>query len=925
TYSQNLAFVSSTPADSTNDSVSAAVNVSAVGTKLSASTLSNVDSLSNAVIYSFFASQSSSPQMDNEDLKQIDVDDLEEINLKWQMAMLTMRARKFLQKTRRNLGVIGPTSMGFYMATVECYNCHRKCHFARKCRSPKDSRRTDVAEPQRRSVPVETSTLNALVSQCDGTRSYDWSYQAEEEPTNFALMAFSSSSSNSSSNCETGFESVEARLLVYKQNESVLEEKNKLLNIAVQLRDTALATLRQKLETIEKKRDDSNMKCIIKFQGNQRGLMDRRDDVVFKIHYNGVFIFDPLRSCHLENEGMNNAAKVAEGMNDAARVGHNMELDSTEGRNDADKCVNIDEEGSYISIRENDNPVSSNNESDIEGNIDEYFHMYSKIDIDESDKSFDYLSNGEDEVIELRKRKIEFKQSTYEVDDQEGPNKVEQGTPNDVEKYVDKDDNGLGLSPLLGEKFSLLINLRNSSPIMPRQMGSDCGLTGVLNKSRTQCRNAKNFALNEGDVAIHDHYGLLRSYAKALVESNEGSTVKVRVIVNPEEKTYFDSESKMESVEKSTKSKQKSKSNQSKLAIAITFHLPTGEPKDSLRMGDEQLDTIPKTESDEFINSSVENLVPNPSESKDLSDSECDVPTCDDFTTFSNLLCDVDDDFFSSDDESFFDEDISNKIYLNPLFNEEIISMKIDPHHFNVESDLIESLLNHDSSIISSSSKIDSLLDEFADELILFKSIPPGIDNTDCDPEKVIRLIEKFLYNSSSPRPPKEFIFENFDAEIKYFSPFPIPVEDSDSFMEKIDLSFTPDDSMPPGIEEDDYDSERDMLIFEELLSNNSLSLPENESFHFDIPSSSRPPAKPPNDDSGILSVKVVGDISEHDIPMPRLLTTQPTLVSNQKKSHHHLSHRCLKASHLHSKNPMMIYRGNTPIMDVPFLHFYPP
>nr|GFC27006.1 hypothetical protein [Tanacetum cinerariifolium] len=82
----NLAFVSSTPADSTNDSVSVAVNVFAVGTKLSASTLLNVDSLSNAVIYSFFASQPSSPQLDNKDLKQIDADDLEEMDLKLQMA-----------------------------------------------------------------------------------------------------------------------------------------------------------------------------------------------------------------------------------------------------------------------------------------------------------------------------------------------------------------------------------------------------------------------------------------------------------------------------------------------------------------------------------------------------------------------------------------------------------------------------------------------------------------------------------------------------------------------------------------------------------------------------------------------------------------------------------------------------------------------
>nr|GFA05349.1 hypothetical protein [Tanacetum cinerariifolium] len=340
--------------------------------------------------------------------------------------------------------------------------------------------------------------------------------------------------------------------------------------------------------------------------------------------------------------------------------------------------------------------------------------------------------------------------------------------------------------------------------------------------------------------------------------------------------------------------------------------------------------------SDEFIKSSVKDLVPSPSESED--DSECDVPACDDFTTFSNLLFDADDDFSSSDIESFSDKDISKEIYLNLLFDEEIIYMKIYPHHFNAESDLIESLLNHDSSIISSSSsKIDSLLDEFADELFLFKSIPSRIDETDCDPEEEIRLIEKLLYDNSSPRPPEEFISENSDAAIESFSPSPIPIEDNipkeiylnplfdeeiismkidphhfnaesalieyllnhdsliisssskidslcdefadeltllksipsginetdcdpekeiclykkllydnssprppkefisknsdaeiesfspslipvediDSFMEEIDLSFTPDDPMPPSIEEDDYDSEMDILILE--------------------------------------------------------------------------------------------------------------
>nr|GEV51112.1 hypothetical protein [Tanacetum cinerariifolium] len=167
---QNIAFVSSQNTDNTNESVSVVASVSAASTKASASILPNVDNLSDAVIYTFFASQYNSPQLGNDDLKQIDVDDLEEIDLKWQMAMLTMRARKFLQRTGRNLGVNRTTSIGFDMSKVECYNCHRRGHFARECRSPKDTKNKDT---QRRNIPVETSTSNALVSQYDGVGSYD--------------------------------------------------------------------------------------------------------------------------------------------------------------------------------------------------------------------------------------------------------------------------------------------------------------------------------------------------------------------------------------------------------------------------------------------------------------------------------------------------------------------------------------------------------------------------------------------------------------------------------------------------------------------------------------------------------------------------------------------------------------------------------
>nr|GFB45873.1 hypothetical protein [Tanacetum cinerariifolium] len=215
------------------------------------------------------------------------------------------------------------------------------------------------------------------------------------------------------------------------------------------------------------------------------------------------------------------------------------------------------------------------------------------------------------------------------------------------------------------------------------------------------------------------------------------------------------------------------------------------EPIDSLSMGDEHFNTIPVTESDEFIKSCVENLVPNPSESE--GENGCDVPAG--FTTFSNVL---------------FDDD-------------------------------------YDSDSIIISSKIDSLFDEFAGELTLLKSIPPGINETDCHPEEEIRLTKRLLYDNSSPRPPEEIVSDISDADIESFSPSPIPNLDSDSLMEEIDLSFNPDDPMPPGIEEDDDDSERDILILEELRDNYSLSLPDNDSYHFDIRSPYCPPAKPPD------------------------------------------------------------------------------
>ncbi|GKD97536.1 hypothetical protein Tco_1381433 [Tanacetum coccineum] len=215
---------------------------------------------------------------------------------------------------------------------------------------------------------------------------------------------------------------------------------------------------------------------------------------------------------------------------------------------------------------------------------------------------------------------------------------------------------------------------------------------------------------------------------------------------------------------------------------------------DSLIIKDKHLHTIPKTESDELIKSSDENLVQNQSESKD--ECECDVPDCDDsqttnFSTFSNPLFD---DSTSSNDESSHEEvihKISFKTYSNPLFDldQEIISSEFNLIHnedldstqkndrFDTESYLLESLLNCDT-WMASSPKIDSLFDEFAGKLI---TIPPRIVNR--EHEEYISLMERLLYDNSSPHPLEEF-HANPNMIIQSLPIFPIPVEDSDSLRE---------------------------------------------------------------------------------------------------------------------------------------------
>ncbi|GKA59396.1 ribonuclease H-like domain-containing protein [Tanacetum coccineum] len=189
--SQNVGFVSSENTSSTNEVVNTAHEVSTTSSQGQASFSTYADD----VMFSFFANESNSPQLYNEDLEQINTYDLEEMDLKWQVAV-----KRFLKKTGRILNFNCIETIGFDKTKVECYNCHRRGHFARKCGAPRNQGNRNGDAP-RRIVLVETPA-NSLVVQ-DGIYGYDWSYQAEEGPTYFALMSHLSSGSSSSSSSNT--------------------------------------------------------------------------------------------------------------------------------------------------------------------------------------------------------------------------------------------------------------------------------------------------------------------------------------------------------------------------------------------------------------------------------------------------------------------------------------------------------------------------------------------------------------------------------------------------------------------------------------------------------------------------------------------------------------------------------------------------
>ncbi|GKB68628.1 ribonuclease H-like domain-containing protein [Tanacetum coccineum] len=351
--SDNMAFVSSP--SSTNE-VNTAYGVSTANTKVippstqvsTASTQVSTANLSDATVYEFLANQPNESQLVHEDLVQIHEDDLEEMDWKWQLALLSMRIRRFFQKTGRKITINGSDTAGYDKSKVECFNCHKMGHFARECRGARNQdNRSRNQENSRRTVNVEETSSKAMLA-IDGV-GFDWSYMADDEvPTNMVLMAFSESEIHNDKTCsktclksfktlktqlddlrvefnksefslatyKRGLASVEEQLVFYKKNKVIFYDKIVVLKRDISYKDSEISMLKSELEKLKQEKEsnqlkienfDNASKSLEKLIGSQ--ITDNSGKGVGFVSYNAVpppptRLFSPPKSDLSPNPGL---------------------------------------------------------------------------------------------------------------------------------------------------------------------------------------------------------------------------------------------------------------------------------------------------------------------------------------------------------------------------------------------------------------------------------------------------------------------------------------------------------------------------------------------------------------------------------------------------------------------------------------------
>ncbi|GJX22714.1 ribonuclease H-like domain-containing protein, partial [Tanacetum coccineum] len=271
--------------------------------------------------YSLLANQSSCPQLDHEDLEQLEEFDLEEMDLKWQVAMILMRMKKFYKKTGRKLQFDAKEPVGFDKTKVECYNCHKTVHFARKCKTKgnQDRKRRDAwnsgNKDGRRSGKQKDSKVLVTI---DG-EGVDWTSHSEEEE-DYALMACNSSGSDTEAYTQA-LKKVEAQLVAHQQGQLWYEEKIRFMKIDLDDKTDVLTYHKKLLAEAEKEKEDLKAK-VEKWHNSSKNLGKLLNTGYGDYRYDGILSYENEvlqsvfmnKESDLENQPLYDRFVTAEGM-----------------------------------------------------------------------------------------------------------------------------------------------------------------------------------------------------------------------------------------------------------------------------------------------------------------------------------------------------------------------------------------------------------------------------------------------------------------------------------------------------------------------------------------------------------------------------------------------------------------------------------
>ncbi|GKB05644.1 ribonuclease H-like domain-containing protein [Tanacetum coccineum] len=300
---QNLAFMTAPNSSSTNDANTAYSQVSAASPSVNtASPQVCTASVSDNTVYAFMVENLNGFNVLHQDLEQIHEDDLEAMDLKWQLSLLSVRAKKYYQKTGKKIFINGNDITGYDKSKVECYNCHKLGHFARECRASRSKEDQFRNQDNTRKQGNKEDTSKAMLA-IDGV-GFDWSDMAEEQvQTNMALMAFSDSEVYTDKTCsktclnnyetlkkqyddllakqhqtkfeaatyKRGLDTVEAQLVTYRKNEVLFSEEVVVLKREVGIKQYEINMLKTEFEKVKQEKDGIEFK-IEKFDKASKDL-----------------------------------------------------------------------------------------------------------------------------------------------------------------------------------------------------------------------------------------------------------------------------------------------------------------------------------------------------------------------------------------------------------------------------------------------------------------------------------------------------------------------------------------------------------------------------------------------------------------------------------------------------------------------------